>query len=124
MDKKKILLIEDEPEIVRVIKYNFERYYLIHNVSKKEEALDILAQHKYDLIILDMKLPLLEEGVATFHQIRKDYSKIPILILSIAADEPAVRDLDADALMPKPFEFKNLHAKIEELLNYTTNCTN
>jgi DNA-binding response OmpR family regulator len=117
LDKKKILLIEDDPDTIRVLKYRLEKYdYLVTNVYKKEEVLEKLSQQKYDLIILDMKLPLLEYGLEIFHQIKKEFDKIPILILSVAADEPPVIDLNADALILKPFEFKNLHAKIKELL--------
>ncbi|MFH1563329.1 MAG: response regulator [Nitrospirota bacterium] len=117
MDKKNILLVEDTTDIVRILRYQFEKgNYLLTNVADANKALEILAGQRFDLIILDMKIPLLQDGVNTFHQIREGFPEIPVVILSIAADEPPVRDLNADAFILKPFEFKKLQEKIEELL--------
>ncbi|MEW6619564.1 MAG: response regulator [bacterium] len=118
MDKKKILVIEDDPPIARILKYNFEKQgYLITVVKEAEKALETLAQQKYDLIIHDMKLPLLEYGLELFSQIRNRYKEIPIVILSVAADESPVIDLDAAAFILKPFELKNLNARIKKIVN-------
>ncbi len=117
MDKKNILFVEDNLDIVRILRYKLEKgNYLLTNVSDANKALELIVQQKFDLIILDMKIPLLADGVNTFRQIKEKLSKIPIIILSVAADEPPVRDLDADAFMLKPFEFKKLQEKIDELV--------
>ena len=117
MNKKNILLIEDTTDIVRIIRFKLEKgNCLVTDVSDTNKALELLAQQKFDLIILDMKIPLLKDGVNTFYQIREGFPKVPIIILSVAADEPPVRDLSADAFMLKPFEFKKLEEKIKELL--------
>lgn len=117
MDKKKILLVEDNPDIVRILRFQFEKgNYLLIDVSDTKKVLELLGQQKFDLVVLDMKIPLLKDGVETFRQIRERLPKVPIIILSVAADEPPIRDLNADAFMLKPFEFKKLQEKIEELL--------
>lgn len=118
MDKKRILVIDDEPYIPRILEYNFkkEENWVGVSVPDKNTALKKLREGKFDLVILDVKLPLLKNGLDTFHQIRENYKEIPIIILSVAADKPPVIDLDADVFILKPFEFKKLHAKIKELL--------
>jgi len=119
MDKKKILLVDDNPHIPRILQYYFlkkEKNWSCIYVSNGDKALEKLKEEKFELVILDIKLPLLKYGLETFHQIRKNYSKVLILILSVVADEPPTRDLDADAHMLKPFELKKLHTKIKELL--------
>lgn len=118
MDKKRILVIDDEPYIPRILEYHFkkEENWIGVSVPDKNTALKKLKEGKFDLVILDMKLPALKSGLDTFHQIRENYKEIPIMILSVAADKPPVIDLDANAFILKPFEFKKLHAKIKELL--------
>lgn len=119
MNKKNILLVEDSPDIVRILKYRIEKgNYLLMDVSDTDKALELIYRQKFDLIILDMKIPLLQDGVNTFHQIKKRLPIVPIIILSVAADEPPVRDLNADVFILKPFEFKKLQEKIEELLKW------
>ncbi len=117
MDKKNILLVEDNTDIARILRFQLEKgNYLLTDVDDTNKALELIDQQKFDLIILDMKIPLLQDGVNTFHQIKEKLLKVPIIVLSVAADEPPVRDLNADAFMLKPFEFKKLQEKIEELV--------
>ncbi|MDI6734895.1 MAG: response regulator [bacterium] len=118
MDKKNILFIEDNTDISRILRYKIEKgNYLLTDVSDTNKALELIDRQKFDLIILDMKVPLLQDGVNTFHQIKEKISEVPIIILSVAADEPPVRDLNANAFILKPFELKKVQEKIDELVN-------
>lgn len=116
MDKKRILIIEDDQFVSYILEYNLKRQgYLVSVAVDKEIALSKLRQEKYDLTILDMKLPRLSDGIDTFNQI-KDNFHLPIFILSVAADEPPVVSLMAEACLLKPFAWKELMSEVERLI--------
>ncbi len=119
--KKKILLVDDEVDIVTVIRMRLESSgYEVVVATDGKEALNTARSIMPDLIILDLMLP----GMDGFHVARMlkydiHYKDIPIIMLTAKAGEEFRKtgeQVGADAYMNKPFEAEKLLAKIRELL--------
>ena len=118
---KKILVVDDEPEICRLLKMLLtkEKYEVI-TAPNGEEALKILNSTLFDLMILDMLLPGIG-GYEIIKQVRdKSLQKLlPIMIISgntSKEDEIAALNAGADYYVRKPFENNELLARIRVLL--------
>ena len=115
---RKILIVDDEPEIRRFLRASFKLYH--HEIIEAEngtEALDITYQEKPDLIILDLGLPDID-GVEVTRQIR-EMSTVPIIILSVRNsenDKIEALDSGADDYLTKPFSMGELLARVRVVL--------
>ena len=119
---KKILIVDDEPNIVMTLEYTFKKSnYEVFIARDGQEALDILKTNFPDVIILDIMMPMVD-GFATLEQIRKDdnLQHTKVMFLSAKNKERDIEKgmaLGADAYMTKPFSIKKVIEKVEELLN-------
>ena len=119
---KKILIVDDEPNIVMTLEYTFKKSnYEVFIARDGLEALDILKTNFPDVIILDIMMPMVD-GFATLEQIRKDENlqHTKVMFLSAKNKESDIEKglaLGADAYMTKPFSIKKVVEKVEELLN-------
>ena len=119
---KKILIVDDEPNIVMTLEYTFKKSnYEVFIARDGQEALDILKTNFPDVIILDVMMPMVD-GFATLEQIRKDANlqHTKVLFLSAKNKESDIEKgiaLGADAYMTKPFSIKKVVEKVEELLS-------
>jgi two-component system KDP operon response regulator KdpE len=115
---RKILIVDDEPEIRRFLRASFKLYH--HEILEAEtgtEALDKTYQEKPDLVILDLGLPDVD-GVEVTQQIR-EMSTVPIIILSVRnAEKDKIEALDAgaDDYLTKPFSMGELLARVRVVL--------
>jgi two-component system KDP operon response regulator KdpE len=115
---RKILIVDDEPEIRRFLRASFKLYH--HEIIEAEtgnEALDQVDQEKPDLVILDLGLPDID-GVEVTHQIRES-SSVPIIILSVRNgenDKIEALDAGADDYLTKPFSMGELLARVRVVL--------
>ena len=118
---KKILIVDDEPNIVMTLEYTFKKSnYEVFIARDGQEALDILKSNFPDVIILDIMMPMVD-GFATLEQIRKDdnLQHTKVMFLSAKNKESDIERglaLGADAYMTKPFSIKKVVEKVEELL--------
>jgi two-component system, OmpR family, alkaline phosphatase synthesis response regulator PhoP len=118
---KKILIVDDEPNIVMTLEYTFKKSnYEVFIARDGQEALDILKNNFPDVIILDIMMPMVD-GFATLEQIRKDANlqHTKVMFLSAKNKESDIEKgltLGADAYMTKPFSIKKVVEKVEELL--------
>ena len=119
---KKILIVDDEPNIVMTLEYTFKKSnYEVFIARDGQEALDILKTNFPDVIILDIMMPMVD-GFATLEQIRKDANlqHTKVMFLSAKNKESDIEKglaLGADAYMTKPFSIKKIKEKMEELLS-------
>jgi two-component system KDP operon response regulator KdpE len=111
---ERILVVDDEPQIRRVMKTALaSNGYEAYEARTGEEALESLRAHNPDLILLDMNMPGMG-GMATCREIRA-VCEVPIIILSVRdseQDKIAALDAGADDYMTKPFSVNELLARI------------
>ncbi len=119
----RILLVEDDPGVRRfVVKGLREQAYAVDAAVTGEEALYQADINEYDLIILDVMIPA-TDGFEVCRKLRKAGRRMPILMLTARdAVEDRVSGLDsgADDYLTKPFEFRELLARLRALLRRST----
>jgi len=115
---RRILIVDDEPDIRRFLRASLKLYqYEILEAATGMEAIQMVDDHRPDLIILDLGLPDLD-GVEVTRQIRQT-SRIPIIILSVRNSEnEKIEALDAGAedYLTKPFGMGELLARVRVVL--------
>src|SRR5262245_43391969 len=118
----KVLLVDDEPDIVEVIQDRLEAYgFTVVTAGTGLEALKKLSLERFDGIFLDVKMPEMG-GIEALEEIRKRDKKIPIMIItSSSTREAAIQAIakGANDYVLKPFEWEELKAKIEKVYNIT-----
>lgn len=114
----KALVVDDEPAVRRFLRTSLEpRGYQVSEASTGHEAVDVVAQSKPDVILLDMGLPDLDGVEVT--RILREWCSIPIIILSVReseADKVAALDAGADDYLTKPFGLNELTARLRAAL--------
>jgi DNA-binding response OmpR family regulator len=115
---KKILIVDDEPQIVRVLKGYLENAgYRVISSADGRNALMLFSKERPDFIILDLNLPGLD-GLEICRSIR-DTSNVPILMLtarSEEADKIVGLELGADDYIVKPFSPREIVARVRTIL--------
>lgn len=115
----RLLVVEDHPTLGPDLKKGLERcHYAVDLVTDGEDALAFGGVVPYDLIILDILLPGLD-GREVCRQLRQQHQQVPILFLSALGEvDHRIRGLDlgADDYLAKPFDFRELLARVRALL--------
>lgn len=118
----RLLLVEDDTRIARFVAKGLrEQSYAVDVAGSGEEALYQAAINTYDLLILDVMIPA-PDGFAVCRELRKSGQRMPILMLTARdAVEDRISGLDhgADDYLTKPFEFRELLARLRALLRRT-----
>ena len=118
MSAANILVVDDEPQIRRVLRSTLSiQGYVITEAKTGEEALDSLRKERPDLVLLDMNMPGMG-GVETCREIRRA-SDAPIIMLTVRnaeRDKVAALDAGADDYVVKPFGIEELLARIRAAL--------
>lgn len=128
MSKGRILVVDDEEDILELIKYNLEREgYLVDCVDTGEEAIERAVAIRPDGILLDLMLPGVD-GIEVCRELRKnpDTRTIPIIMMTAKGEEADVvsgLEVGADDYVPKPFSTKVLVARLRALLRRTAGET-
>jgi DNA-binding response OmpR family regulator len=116
---KRILVVEDDGPIARVVKRGLEQAgFRVDVADDGENGLRLAATEPYDLVLLDVMLPGLD-GMQVCERLRNHRSTVPILMLTArGALDDKVQGLEAgaDDYLPKPFEFPELLARVRALL--------
>ena len=118
---KKILIVEDEVELVEMVKMRLEANgYEVIVAYNGEDGLEMAKKENPDIILLDLMLPKMDGyQVCSALKSNKNYSAIPICMFTARAQDSERKkgiDLGADAYITKPFEPPVLIAKIKELI--------
>ena len=116
----KILLVDDEPDIVEVIQDRLEAYgFTVVTAGNGVEALKKLSVEKFDGVFLDVKMPEMD-GIEALVEIRKRGLQIPIIIITSSSTREAAIDAvakGANEYILKPFSWEELKAKIQKVFN-------
>jgi DNA-binding response OmpR family regulator len=114
----KILIVEDEPKVVAFLRKGLEEYgYETEVAYDGQMGEKLAARNSYDIILLDLILPV-QGGIQVCKNIRKVNQHVPILMLTAlgtTSDKVEGFDAGADDYLVKPFEFKELLARIKAL---------
>src|SRR6185503_16078081 len=118
MSKAEILIIDDEPQIRKLLEITLQsNQYMVKEAVSAKEGLIMAANHPPDLILLDLGLPD-ESGHSVLKKLREWYTN-PIIILSVqSSEEDIVKALDngANDYLVKPFRTGELLARIRSVL--------
>jgi CheY-like chemotaxis protein len=114
----RILLVEDEPALVRALRINLRaRNYDVETASAGRAALAVAARHPPDAVILDLGLPDVD-GIEVIRELRH-WSRAPVIVLSGRAgpgDKIGALDAGADDYVTKPFSMEELLARLRAVL--------
>lgn len=132
MSKGKILLVDDDPDLVEAIRLVLEGHgYECVHASNGARALEAIPKEKPDLMVLDVMMDDLTEGFHVAYRVRKPeaglepFARMPIIMLTAIGQRTGMRfDLQTDGdylpveeFLEKPIQPKELLAKIEHLLS-------
>ena len=121
VDKPRLLIVEDEPALVELLRYNLEQSgFEVDSTDNGERALTVIGETPPDLVLLDWMLPGLS-GIELCRRLRRqpDTRNLPIVMLTARSEEhDRVRGLDAgaDDYVAKPFSPVELIARVRAVL--------
>lgn len=113
---KKILIIEDEQSILKLLSYNIEREgYEVESSMDGQEGLDMALTNNYDMILLDLMLPN-KDGMEICREIRQEKIETPIIMLTAKdseIDKIIGLEIGADDYITKPFSPREVIARMK-----------
>ncbi|MFH1189093.1 MAG: response regulator [Candidatus Omnitrophota bacterium] len=118
---KKILIIDDEPDLVRVIEFKLEKAgYAVSSADNGGDGLKMAQNSRPDLILLDIRLPVMD-GYEVCGAIKNnpDLKNIPVIFLTASANNTVAektKELGADDYLVKPFDMGILLSKIAKFV--------
>lgn len=117
MTSEKILVVEDERVVARDIEKRLKKlgYVVVANVASGEDAVRKAAELRPDLVLMDIQLKGVMDGIEAAEQIRTEFA-IPVIYLTAYADETTLQRAKATepfGYIVKPFDEKDLHVAIE-----------
>lgn len=117
-DKQRILIVDDEPQITRVLRRSLTSHgYDVRSSADGESALETFGDWRPDLVITDLSMPNIS-GIELCRRLRK-LSAVPIVVLSVKGEEKIkveALDAGADDYVTKPFGMDELLARIRAAL--------
>jgi DNA-binding response OmpR family regulator len=119
MEKKRILIVEDEQKVANFIKRGLETQAFEADIANDgQTGVDLFSKEKFDLVILDLNLPDMS-GLDVCSKIRTQNTQVPVLMLTALggmADKLSGFEVGTDDYMVKPFDFMELLVRIKALL--------
>ena len=125
MGQMKILVVDDEKLLVKGIKFNLEQDgYAVVTAFDGEEAIRLAHDESIDLILLDLMLPKVD-GFTVCRTIRS-FSNVPIIMVTAKSediDKILGLEYGADDYITKPFNIREVTARIKAILRKSKSCT-
>lgn len=121
MKTKKVLVVDDEPDIVELVSYNLRKEgFEVSSASDGEEALRRIRQGSFDFLVLDLMLPGIQ-GTELCRILKNDpqTEALPIIMLTARGEEVdrvIGLEMGADDYLPKPFSPRELVARVKAVL--------
>ncbi|MCJ7743643.1 MAG: response regulator [Dehalococcoidales bacterium] len=115
-DKKKILIVDDEPNVRRLVHTILSKDFIVLEAEDGRQAIDVACTQKPDLILMDMLMPRMD-GLTACYTIKNDPTtkSTPVLMLTAVGFELNVKlsqQMGADAYMTKPFTSQDYSKKL------------
>lgn len=110
-DNQLVLLVDDDPDLLDLVSEALElEHYTVVTAHHGKEALERIEEHKPDLILLDMRMPVMD-GWAFAQECRRRYGhEIPIVVVTAAEDVKRRADeVQAEGCLGKPFNLRQLY---------------
>ena len=119
-DSYKLLIVEDNLELLMLMRQLLKQYYRVYIARNGVEALDIIHKKDLDLIISDVMMPEMN-GFELTSQVKEDtnYNHLPIILLTAKTqeeDEQEALRVGADEFLTKPFRLKDLKLRIDNII--------
>jgi two-component system KDP operon response regulator KdpE len=122
MESGVILVVDDEMSIRRALHTTLQKLgFKVVEAARGEEALSLVRTNPFDAVLLDINMPGMN-GIDTCKNIRRLFSRIPILMLTVRdSEDDKVEALDAgaDDYITKPFQLRELTARIRAAMRWT-----
>src|SRR5215213_10844267 len=121
MSHATVLVIDDEKDLLELVRYNLEKEHLdVITANDGQSGLEIGLKHKPDLVLLDLMMPGMS-GLEVCKQLRADTrtSRVPIIMLTAKAgetDKIVGLEMGADDYITKPFSVRELLARVRAVL--------
>ncbi len=119
MKKRTILVIDDSPEVTKILKFHLEKKYTVLEARDGEAGLKLIYGASPDLVILDINMPRMD-GLAVYNKLCADTGKIsfPVIILTVREELGALfKDLNVDGFITKPFDVEQVLEEIEIIMD-------
>ncbi len=118
VNKRLILVVDDDPGISRLLRYNLEdRDTHVIAAVNGLEGIRLLTEEKIDLLILDIKLPDFSGwGILSLLKISEVYRRLPVIMISVESLETEIiTTYRPDGYLQKPFDVRQLLAMVEKV---------
>jgi DNA-binding response OmpR family regulator len=119
----RILVVEDERKIANFIQKGLKEFgFAVENVGRGDEALAIILDNPFDVVVLDIMLPG-RDGLSVLRALRERSNAVPVLILTARgqiSEKVEGLDLGADDYLAKPFAIEELAARLRALIRRQT----
>lgn len=123
--KAAILIVDDEPDVRAVLEEYFAAHgYTAFSAESASAARAMMAKHSIDLALLDIHMPG-EDGLSLARHLRERYAKLAIVMLTSAGtvvDRIVGLEMGADDYVPKPFDPRELVARVKSVLRRTSSA--
>lgn len=123
--KATILIVDDEPDVRAVLQEYFVAHgYAAFGAESASAARLLVAQHSIDLALVDIHMPG-EDGLSLARHLRERYAKIAVIMLTSATtvvDRIVGLEMGADDYVPKPFDPRELVARVKSVLRRTSSA--
>ncbi|MBF0494040.1 MAG: response regulator [Candidatus Omnitrophica bacterium] len=117
--KRSILVIDDAPEVAKLLKLHLTERYDVYEAHDGEEGLLMAGRVSPDLIILDLNMPKMN-GITVYNKLSAGKGKplVPVIILTVREEMAAVfKDLNVDGFITKPFNIGNVLHEIDTVMS-------
>lgn len=121
MERKRVLLVEDEPELIKIVGTVFlDEGFDVQMATSAEKALDVLQTYTPNIVISDVRMEKMD-GFDFVQEMRRNpqFEKTPVILVTILDDRESVeraKKLGVSAYITKPFDAEELVGKVRELL--------
>ena len=119
MHANKILVVDDDSAVSTVVKFTLEDRYEVATAPSASDAYNYLANHKVDLVLMDIRMPEIN-GLEALKEIRKRHPETSVVMLTAYPTEETMQkawDLGAKGFLSKPFELEELRSFVDNALS-------